>query len=72
MEETVFSHSFSYTAAVTEDIFQRSVDAIFLLSIYVLNIAMLCELEDIIICLAPRVVYIVLGYHHPIVTNYLL
>ena len=35
-----------YTATVIEDIFQRSVDAIFLLSMYVLNIAMLCELED--------------------------
>ena len=48
-----------YTAAVIEDIFQRSVDAIFLQSMYVLNISMLCELEDSIICLAPRKVYIV-------------
>ena len=48
-----------YTAAVIEDIFQRSVVAIFLQSVYVLKSSMLCELEDSITCLAPRVVYIV-------------
>ena len=48
-----------YTVAVIDDIFQRSVDAIFLLSMYVLNIGMLCELEDSIIYLAPKIVYIV-------------
>ena len=48
-----------YTVAVIEDIFQRSVDAIFMQSMYVLNISMLCELEDSITCLAPRKVYIV-------------
>ena len=59
-----------YTAAVIDDIFQRSVDAIFLQSMYVLNISMLCELEDSITCLAPRVVYIVPP--PKIVTSYLL